>query len=409
VATLFAAILTARILGREGFGELSLVRSTVLMLGGLAGSGLGLAVTTHVAELRDRDPVRAGRMVGLLSNAALGLGTLAAVACWVLARPLAAWLSAEPGLEPALRAGALLLIVHSLGGVLSGALTGVEAFRASARLAVLEGSLGLILIPSGAWVAGVTGAVMGSVAAALAALPFKHVALARHLDTAGIVVVRQHTAGEWRGLLRLALPAVLLGFSLQPFEWGVRVMLAHQAEGLAQLGLFAAAFSWGNAVLFLPTQIAGPALPILAHTAAAGDRPGLVGLLRSTVLVTAVLTAAVALPLMLLARPIMAAYGPDFAGGSTVLLTVLVAYCLASFSGLFRSILVSTGRMWTQLAHSVIWGVALVAAFVVLSSRGALGLALSYLVAFVVVVVTQGMSVWVALGRPTTPPGGGPR
>jgi O-antigen/teichoic acid export membrane protein len=176
-------------------------------------------------------------------------------------------------------------------------------------------------------------------------------------------------------------------------------MLAHQPGGLAQLGVFAAAFSWGNAVLFLPSQIAAPALPILAHTAAAGDRAGLATMLRSITLATAGLSVAVAIPLMLLSEPIMAAYGPGFVVGSPVLLVVLVAYCIASFSGLFRSILAATGRMWWQLAHSVIWGAALLAAFGVLSPRGALGLALSYLVAYSVVVVTQGASVWTALGR----------
>jgi O-antigen/teichoic acid export membrane protein len=397
--TLLAAILTARILGQTGFGELALVRSTVLTLGALAGSGLGLAATKHVAELRDLDPARAGRMVGLLSNAALVLGAIAALACWVFARPLAAWLSAEPGLAPALRAGALLLLVHAFGGVLTGALSGLEAFRAAARLLLLEGVLGLLLVPSGAWVAGVSGAVMGTVAAALVALPFKHGALRRRLAARRIVVVRRHAVGEWLGLGRFTVPAVLLGFSVQPFEWWVRVSLAHSPGGLAELGLFAAAFSWGTAVLFLPAQITGPALPILTHTLAAGNRTGLLRLLRSIALVTSGLSVAVAVPLMLLARPIMAAYGPGFAAGSTVLTLVLVAYCVAPFSGLFRSILASTGRMWWQLGHSVIWGVGLLVAFGGLGAQGALGLAWSYLVAYAVVVVLQGVSVRVALGR----------
>jgi O-antigen/teichoic acid export membrane protein len=395
--TLGAAIATARILGQEGFGVLNLVRSTVLLLGALAGAGLGLAAAKHVAELRDRDPAGAGRMVGLLSNVAVALGATAAVACWVLAGPLAAWLSDAPGLEAALRAGTLLILVHALGGVLVGALNGLEAFRATARLLLLEGALGLVLIPAGAVVAEVRGAVAGQVAAALLTLPFKHAALGRRLAAAGIVVVRRHRVPEWLGLWRFALPAFLLGFSLQPFEWWARVSLARPPGGLAELGVFAAAFSWGQAVLFLPTHVARPALPILTHTFSSGDRRGLLHLLRSVALATAGLSVAVALPLMLLARPIMGAYGPGFARGSTVFVVVLAAYCLAPFSGLFRSILAAAGRMWWQLAHSVIWGVTLLVAFGALSAKGALGLASSYLVAYAVVVLTQGISVWRAL------------
>jgi O-antigen/teichoic acid export membrane protein len=392
-ATLAGAILTARILGQKGFGELSLVRSTLLLLAALAGSGLSLAATQQVAELRDRDPVGAGRAVGLLMKTALAGGTLVLLGGWALARPLAAWLAAEPGLELALRVGALLPVVSAVGGVLSGALAGLEAFRSAARLLLLEAVLGLLLIPLGAWLAGVAGAVAGGVAAALVALPLKQAALGRRLSAAGIVVARRHAPSEWRALARLALPALLLGFALQPFEWLTRVMLAGQPGGFAQLGLFAAAFSWGNAVLFLPVQLSGPALPILAHTAAAGDRSGLGALLRSLTLATASLAVAVTLPLMLLAGPIMKAYGPGFADGSAVLRVVLVAYCVAAFSGLFRSVLASTGRMWLLLLHSLIWGGTLLAVFGLLTVEGASGLALSYLVAYGVVVVAQALSV----------------
>jgi len=45
VASLASSILAARILGQTGFGELGMIRSTVLMFGVLAGSGLGLAST----------------------------------------------------------------------------------------------------------------------------------------------------------------------------------------------------------------------------------------------------------------------------------------------------------------------------------------------------------------------------
>jgi O-antigen/teichoic acid export membrane protein len=375
------------------------VRSTVVMLAALAGGGLSLAATQRVAELRDRDPFAGGRTVRFLSSAALAAGTVVFLGCWVFAGPLATWLSGGPELEPALRVGALLLIVTPLGGVLSGALAGLEAFRAVARLTLLEAVCGLVLIPTGAWLAGVSGAVGGSVVAALAALPLKQSAVGRRLSGAGIAVAWRPTSAEWSALRQVALPALLLGFSAQPFEWLVRVMLAHRPDGLAQLGLFAAAFSWGNAVLFLPSQVSGPALPIIAHTAAAGDRAGLGSLLRSLLLTITGVAAVVALPLVLLARPIMAAYGRGFSDGAPVLVVILVAYCIASFSGLFRSILTATGRMWWQLLHSVIWGGTLLVASRVFSADGAWGLALSYLVAFGVVVVTQGMSVREVWGR----------
>jgi O-antigen/teichoic acid export membrane protein len=395
------SILAARILGKGGFGQLNLVRSTVLMFGAVAGAGLSMAATKYVAEFRDLDPLRAGRLIGLLSNAALAASSLACLACWVFAQNLAVWLFADPGLAVALRAGSMLLIANALAGVQLGALAGLEAFRAYARLIALESVLGLFFVPMGAWSFGVTGAVSSSVLAAFLVLPIKQASLNQHCRAAGIAVVRRHQWGEWLTLWDFALPSMLLSLSLQPFEWLARVMLTRQPQGFVQLGLFAAAFSWGNVVALLPSQVTGPSLPILSNLFAAGHREAFLTLLRRVAIVIVGLSACVAVPMTLFPRPIMAAYGPGFVSGWPVLLVVLAAYSIAPLSGLFRSILASTGRMWWQLGHSVIWGGTLLAAFSLLAERGALGLAFSYLAAFAVVVCTQGLSAWLALRRKT--------
>ena len=62
---LAASVLVARMLGKMGFGELGMIRSTVGMFGIFAGFGLGLTATKHVAEFRSSDPERAGRIISL--------------------------------------------------------------------------------------------------------------------------------------------------------------------------------------------------------------------------------------------------------------------------------------------------------------------------------------------------------
>ncbi len=75
LAGMLGSIFSARILGKVGFGELGMIRSTVLMFGVLAGTGLGMATTKYVAEFRVNDPFKAGRMIGLFMNTAFILGT----------------------------------------------------------------------------------------------------------------------------------------------------------------------------------------------------------------------------------------------------------------------------------------------------------------------------------------------
>src|SRR5437879_2227347 len=47
---LLSAILVGRILGKEEFGELGIIQSTIGMFGTLAGFGMGLTANKHVAE-----------------------------------------------------------------------------------------------------------------------------------------------------------------------------------------------------------------------------------------------------------------------------------------------------------------------------------------------------------------------
>ena len=59
------SIITARILGKFGFGEYGIIISTIGTLGTVAGLGLGLTVIKFVAEYKAEQPAKAGQIVGL--------------------------------------------------------------------------------------------------------------------------------------------------------------------------------------------------------------------------------------------------------------------------------------------------------------------------------------------------------
>ena len=54
-------IIVGRLLGKENFGELNMVQSTVGLFGAAAGLGMGMAAAKYVAEYKKTDPDRAGR------------------------------------------------------------------------------------------------------------------------------------------------------------------------------------------------------------------------------------------------------------------------------------------------------------------------------------------------------------
>ena len=88
---LVAFMFIARMLGKEAFGEPGIIRSTVGVFGTLAGFGLGLTATKHIAEFRRCNPERAGRLLALSNLLAIATSALMGLALLILAP----WLAAE--------------------------------------------------------------------------------------------------------------------------------------------------------------------------------------------------------------------------------------------------------------------------------------------------------------------------
>lgn len=63
--TLVSSIIVARLLGKEGYGEVGMVQSTIGLFGVFAGFGLGSTATKYIAEYGIKDPEKAGRILNL--------------------------------------------------------------------------------------------------------------------------------------------------------------------------------------------------------------------------------------------------------------------------------------------------------------------------------------------------------
>ena len=392
-AGLLGSILCARILGESSFGEFAIVRSTLLMLGVLAGSGMGVVATKYVAEYRETDRGRAGRMIGLLIRVSAFCGGGIGFSCLLLASPLAVWGMNAEHLSLALRIGCLLPLLYSLSGVQLGVLAGLESFQSVAWLNSLDAILILAFGVGGAWTSGVDGAVLGLVTAATTAFFVKHRTVASQCFRRGmrfsVPTCRTERSEVWRG----ALPAILLGLVFFPFDWFTRLLLTRQPGGFSELGIFTAAHMWGQMVLFLPAQAVGPTQALFANLLGSGHVASFRRLVAITVVSAAGLAILVAIALSVLSRQIMAAYGASFGEGWRTLVLVALAHVFYASTMPFKSILITLGKIWSQTLHHCILGATLLLSAVLLRHHGASGLALAHVIAWFVMFVCQALVV----------------
>jgi len=383
-SNLAASIITARLLGREQFGQYGMVQSTVGMLGVFAGLGLGVTATKYVAELRTRDPERAGRIIALSSVVALISGGLLAAALVLFAPILAAKTLNAPRLAPELRIASVLLFLNAFNGAQTGALSGFEAFRTIAKINLARGvvtfpiTVALVLL----WrLPGAIGAL--AVTAALTCL-LSQLSLRRHCAALGIHPRFSSAWRERRVLWTFSTPAFLSGAMVGPVTWVANTMLVNQPGGYAEMGVFSAASQWRTAVLFVPSLLSQPLLSVLSNLGASGRGP-FGRLLRTNIVLVFVISLSMALPVIFCARWIMSAYGRGFRAGALVLILLVLAGVMSATAGVIGQAIASMDKMWWGLTLNSLWAIVMLATATLLVPRhGARGLALASLASYLV-------------------------
>jgi O-antigen/teichoic acid export membrane protein len=382
---LVASILVARILGLEVFGEYGIIRTTVNMFLVFAGFGLGLTATKYVAEFRDTDPARSGRIMAISGLFAAFTGALVAVGLFVFAPWVAANTINAPHLVVELRIGALILFLNALNGAQTGALAGLEAFKAIAKVNLWVGLASFPLLVGGAYLGGLRGVVLALGANILINWLLNHLALRRESTRYKVPFSYKGCFIEWPILWRFSLPAALAGVMVSPVLWVCNAMLVNQPGGYGQMGLFNAASQWHLAILVVPGVLSQIVLPLLSNLNGENKQAMYRKVLKYNALINGGIALAVAIPIALLSPVIMRSYGTGFEEGALVLVLLSMSSVLMAVNAVIGQSLASKNKMWIGLLFNVLWGVIILfsSLIAIRQGYGAIGLAVAYLCSYI--------------------------
>jgi O-antigen/teichoic acid export membrane protein len=303
-ANLAASVITARLLGREQFGQYGMIQSTIGML--------GVTATKYVAEFRTRDPERAGRIIALGCAVAIASGGLLALCLLAYAPLLAVKTLNAPMLLVELRIASVLLFFNALNGAQTGALSGFEAFRTIARINLTKGLITLPVTAIAVIIWRLPGAIWASALTAAIICLITQVSLRRHCAALGIRPRFSSGWAESRVLWTFSTPAFLSAALAGPAIWAANTILVNQPGGYAEMGMYSAASQWRNAISFVPAVVAQFALPLLSNLNGERDATRYGKALRWNLIITAAVSTAVALPVTFAAPYIMGLYGKGF-------------------------------------------------------------------------------------------------
>lgn len=388
-----ATIIVARILGTDGYGRVGMVQSTLGMLGVLAGFGLGTTATKCVAEFRETDPVKLGRILGLLGLFSLICTTIMSISCFLAAPWLAVHTLNRPDLTEVVAAGALLLFLSAIVGLLTAALSGFESFQAIAWINVVQGIAAPLLAFPLVWNFGVLGAIHSFTLQALLGAILLSRALQGECRKFRIhISIDEQIFRELHILWRYSLPTLLGGLVVAPTMWVSNLILINQVGGYGEMGLFNAANQWRQVVLFLPNLFMAAILPVLAERHNENDKRDYI----QTVSLNLQFMWAFTLPLTVLAitwrLPLSALFGKNFIDSSEIMVILILATFLNLINAVVGAALAGAGQMWTGLLMNLGWAVVLLGfSFWLIPIWGGKGLASAFLGAYLV------HTVWVMI------------
>jgi len=234
---LAAAILAARIIGKVAYGELGIIQSTVGMFGTFAGFGMGTTASKFVAELRGKDPAKAGRIIAMSSLVSWGISFALAAVLVVLAPWLCKHTLAAAYLTGYLRISAPLLVLSAINGAQLGVLSGFEAFKSIARVSFLTGLLNFPMVIGGALLFGLPGIICGMVLAQAGGCLLNLHALRREAKRCGIPIDYSTCMTEFPILWRFSTPAVLAQLLISAVGWSAATMLVRQPNGYSDMSV----------------------------------------------------------------------------------------------------------------------------------------------------------------------------
>ena len=379
-ATVVASFCVARFCGKTEFGEYGMVINTASMLSTVCGMGMGTTVVKYVAELKERDSERAGRILAMATFLTWSMAIVFGLLFLALADVIAERIIAAPHLAPLLRIAALGVILGIFNEVQFSSLTGCEAYQERAKISICTGIVqsGMLILFS--WLWGLNGAVVAFSVAAVVNVTMTTVLLIPIWKRYGLRR-RFHGMGkEWRVLVGFSLPTILLLLLGLPVGWFTRTLLAKIPNGYDHLAIINAAAPWGTLIVFLVTTIGTALVPIISDIIGKGERERALRLTWKMFWYNSALVIPICIGICLFSPLILKVYGRGFETGILAFCLVALANGLGTIYQPMWNYLVGAGMMWTNFTVVFVTAVLQIALAYSLVSYGAEGLAAASLV-----------------------------
>lgn len=363
-----ATILVARILTKEMYGELGIIRSTIQMFVAVSSFGIGSTATKYIAEHRNKNPELAGRIYWIGNVFIFAMGFLALILLMFGSEYIAAKMLNAPELSADLKIGGIILFFSILNGAQLGALAGFEDFRFIAISNLINGFSEIILLPIGAYLWGLSGAVLGFGLSFLIVFIFNSFRVSCHFIQIGwktFDIIRQIKLKDFRVICDFSFPIALSSWINMLTYWFSKTLLIKDA-GFGQMANYDVATQIQAQLLFIPGILSQVLLPILVNNMSTGKSGSARSAFKMNLCLNVLVTFSAFLLILLFGRYILMIYGKTY---TSVFPLYVLCFCtiLDSIANSCVPIVISANKIWSVLWINIAWSAVLLVSYIMCS------------------------------------------
>lgn len=375
-------VIIVRMIGREAFGEFGMLNTTISMFGMFTTFSISQTATKYIAQYRNSDKEKAGRIIGLSFLFSAVLGFLMFTAIMIFADTLAVKSLNAPHLANSLRLMSIGLLFGALNGAQNGVIAGFEAFKANTLVGIFS-STGLTAIKIlFTYNYGFEGAIVGMTVEPVITYSITYF-LARNIIQSNQIKIRFKGAlNESKILLNYSLPSILSGLLMFPTNWYCMTLLTKSTSGYRELGAYNAANQWYNVLIFIPFIITSSFLPIFSDLYERKRIKEIKRIINNSIYYVSIIFISLSLVFFLFGNQISLLYGQDFNGIGATLVIAIITLLPQGISIVLSSFIASLGRMWYGMWVNLLWCIAILTLSKLLVSQGAIGLLIARLISY---------------------------
>ncbi len=375
-------IVVARILGKEGFGEFGIIRTTITMFAIFGGMGLGLTANKYVSENRNNNKLYSGQIIGFTQIFAISSGLLIGIIVFLGSNYLSMNMLKAPQLNIELKIAAIMLFFSAINGAQIGTLQGLEAYRRLALVNFWQGITALPFFIVGTYFWGLFGSIVAYASIIIVYTVILQLAIKSELKKQDIFVSYHGFADIFPVLWKFIIPAALTGIAVSPFKWLCEALLAKHC-GFKELGIFQASIVVTSSIIAVTSTLNAPLISISANTEnyASSNKKQLLTIYGSWYVFLLL-----AIPFLLFPKILIWFFGDKFNDPdlfNTNLLLLLYCGMLMYYQGIMR-VMTLNNFLWFAIFTNIFEGLTLIAAFFYFMDLGTIGLGYAYVLSYIV-------------------------